>query len=107
MTLQGTIRGALLSIIAAHPELAVTVVYKGASATGLKALQSKDTNQELDGTAGAMGFDIRVSTAAIQEPVQGKPITIDGNQVFVNQVRQSGGLYVIECVTSRIAAEYI
>ena len=106
MTLQGTIRASILSIIAAHPELAVTVAYEGASATGLKALQSKDTNQELDGT-GAMGFDIRVSTAAIQEPVQGKPITIDGNQVFVNQVRESGGLYVIECVTSRIAAEYI
>ena len=104
MTLQGTIRGALLSIIAAHPELAVTVVYKGASATGLKALQSKDTNQELDGT-GAMGFDIRVSTAAIQEPVQGEPLTVDGGQVFVNQVRQSGGLYVIECVTSKIAAQ--
>ena len=79
MTLQGTIRASILSIIAAHPELAVTVVYKGASATGLKALQSKDTNQELDGT-GTMGFDIRVSTAAIQEPVQGKPITIDGNK---------------------------
>lgn len=103
MTLPSTIRSAVASIISSHSELGVTVQIGSVSGTGLKVLTTRTTDQSF--TTGGNGFNVRVSTATFEEPKQGTAILVDSKQVFVASVRESGGLYVIECIETKPVAD--
>ena len=87
----------MASILAAHPELGVTVEYGSQSTTGLRVLTDKQTDPDEFGQGGSILSAVRVSSAAIDEPDRGAFLVVGGVQVYVSNCRTSGGVRVIQC----------
>jgi len=95
MSLQASVRSAVASIAAAHPEMAVTVQYGTQTATGVRATMDKQTEPGMMGQAGSTSSTVRVSSAEIDEPTRGAMVRVNGTQVYVLGCRTTCGVRVL------------
>ena len=96
MSIQEAGRAALPAIIAAHPELAVDVVYRSQSAEGVQVLTTKETEPGITGQDGSTIHTVRVDSSKIDTPDRGAHIKVDGTQGYVQEARVSGGILLLE-----------
>ena len=92
MSITTDIQAAFASIIAANPDLVVTVKYRGQGASGVRVLTEKQTEPDLLGQMGTTVSNVRVDADDISEPERGANLIVDGVQVYVLNCRTSGGI---------------
>ena len=87
------------------PEVAVTVVYAGKTATGLRGVQIQDTSPDVMGELGISTNKVRVRADQIDLPLRGDTLVVNGENVFCVEARldDAGANYVIEYSIQQIA----
>jgi hypothetical protein len=96
-------QAAFTAILSAAANAAVSVSYKGVTATGLRDTSTQGTRLVMDGNAAETTGRVRVRCDQIGLPAQGDTLTVDGDTVYALDVRTDpvGALYTIEFSKSR------
>ena len=93
MSLDLTFQNGLAAIISAHG--GVDIQIGAVTGTGLLVLSDGQTDFAIEGQQGVTISTVRVSAATFTAPKRGERMKVDGQQVYVLGVRQSGGIIVI------------
>ena len=102
MSLTTIIRAGLAATRAAAPEMVVTVVYDGQTATGLKSGPSDSAAASDMGEQGVAVGTVRVSAADIARPERGKTMLVNGEAVFIMRVLSTAdALWTLDYQTQR------
>ena len=106
--LRDAARTALAAIAADIDESAVTVIYKGDTATGIRGVTQKASEADILGEMGMSTNVVRVSAGDItNSPERGDTLRVDGDKVWcvMNRLDPVGAMYVIEYSEQQIAQD--
>jgi len=99
-------RAALAAIAAdsATSDSAVSVLYDGASTTGVRGVNVEAAAMDIIGELGVEAMLVRVPANGISKPEKGGTIVVDGERVTVTNIRTDpvGAMYVIEYTVQQV-----
>ena len=101
MSISTCAQAMLASLVAAHPDFAVSVAYAGRTATGIRVTTGRESSPDEMGMSLALPNTVRVSSADLDEPGPNAAIMVGGSQVYVKSAVTTAGIMRIVCSHTR------